>query len=109
MPAGATLDVTNAAERRSTDVRFRKAVPFAFGVFLCMRVALSLTAVLTVGHVHLLPDATPDGEVSASPGWHNAFDGTDRWDAVWFERIARDGYDTKDAGAAFFPGYPIAI
>jgi Mannosyltransferase (PIG-V) len=47
--------------------------------------------------------------VPATPGWHNFIDGTDRWDAGWFERIARGGYDESDASAAFFPGYPIAI
>lgn len=47
--------------------------------------------------------------VPATSGWHNAIDGTQRWDAGWFERIAHDGYRSDDASAAFFPGYPLAI
>jgi hypothetical protein len=48
-------------------------------------------------------------EVPATAGWHNAIDGTDRWDAAWFIRIADDGYRTDDASSAFFPAYPLAI
>ncbi len=32
-----------------------------------------------------------------------------RWDAVWFLRIADDGYDGSDYRAAFFPLYPLAV
>lgn len=100
---------TDASEETSTRTPLREAVTFAVGVFLCMRVVLSLTAVLTVGTVAPPSDATAGGEVSAVPGWHNALDGTDRWDALWFERIAVEGYDPTDASAAFFPGYPVSI
>ena len=43
------------------------------------------------------------------PGWHNAYDGTDRFDAAWFLKIADTGYRDDDASAAFLPGYPLAI
>jgi hypothetical protein len=72
-------------------------------------VALSLLAVLTVGTVQPPSSAGSGVEVPATPGWHNAIDGTDRWDALWFERIARNGYNPQDASAAFFPGYPLSI
>jgi Mannosyltransferase (PIG-V) len=78
-------------------------------VFLGVRVLLSLLAVLTVGTVRPPSSAGSGVEVPATPGWHNAIDGTDRWDAGWFERIAREGYDPNDASAAFFPGYPLTI
>lgn len=35
-----------------------------------------------------------------------------RWDAGWYEQIARDGYwyqEGKQSPVAFFPGYPLAI
>src|ERR1044072_5774801 len=32
-----------------------------------------------------------------------------RWDAVWFLRIADDGYDGSDYRAAFFPLYPLTV
>src|SRR5436189_1592648 len=98
--------------RMETDhraVRFRDGLAFSTTVFVGLRVALSLLAVLTVGTVHP-PSAAGSGvAVPATPGWHNAIDGSDRWDAGWFERIARDGYDPSDASAAFFPAFPLAI
>ena len=109
MSVEARLDAQPSAELRSGGVRFRDGVPFALGVFICIRLVLSLTGVGTVGTVQPPSDATAGGEVSAEPGWHNAFDGTDRWDSVWFERIAAEGYDATDASAAFFPGYPLSI
>ena len=86
-------------------VRFRDGAIFVLAVFLCMRVALSMLAVGTVGRIEL-PAAAVSSKVSVNQGWHNAFDGTDRWDAWWFQRIAVQGYED---GAAFFPGYPLAI
>jgi hypothetical protein len=90
-------------------VRLRDGLLFSTTVFVAMRVALSLLAVLTVGAVHPPSSAGSGVAVPATAGWHNAIDGTERWDAGWFERIARDGYNTDDASAAFFPGYPLAI
>ena len=90
-------------------VRLRDGVPFSAAVFVTVRVTLSVLAVLTVGAVHPPSDAGSGMAVPATAGWHNAIDGTQRWDAGWFESIARDGYRSDDASAAFFPGYPIAI
>ncbi len=90
-------------------VRLRDGAPFSLAVFLGVRLLLSLTAVLAVGTVSPPSSAAAGGEVAALPGWHNAIDGTDRWDAAWFERIAGGGYAKDDAGAAFFPGYPLLI
>jgi hypothetical protein len=97
------------AEIGHDGVRLRDGIPFSAAVFVIQRLALSLLAVLTVGTVHPPSSAGSGVAVPASSGWHNAIDGTDRWDAGWFERIARDGYDAEDASAAFFPGYPLAI
>ena len=33
----------------------------------------------------------------------------ERFDALWFLRIATDGYRLHDGSAAFFPGFPLAI
>ena len=44
-----------------------------------------------------------------SPGWHMVVTATERQDALWFLRIAQDGYRAADNSAAFFPLYPIAI
>jgi hypothetical protein len=90
-------------------VRFRDGAAFCIGVFACVRIALSLIAALSVGSVTPPGGAGSGDEVPSSPGLHNIVDGTDRWDALWFERIAREGYRPDDASAAFFPGYPLAI
>jgi hypothetical protein len=86
-------------------------VVFCLGTFLAARVLLSVVGIAGVGaiatdplYLRLALDAR---EHPPTPGWHDAIDGTDRWDALWFERIATDGYGDGDATAAFFPAYPI--
>jgi hypothetical protein len=44
-----------------------------------------------------------------TPGWHNLFTAWERLDALWFLRIATQGYAKTDASAAFFPLYPALI
>ena len=87
-------------------VRLRDGLAFAFAVYVGVRVMVSLTGVLAVGHV-APPSFDPDG--AQRVGIHNAVDGTNRWDAVRYEAIAATGYDADDASAAFFPGYPLTI
>jgi hypothetical protein len=96
-------------EQRPNEVRLRDGAGFCVVVFVALRLLLSVAAVLSVGTVEPPSSATSGIEVPATTGWHNLVDGTDRWDAGWFELIARDGYDPDDASAAFFPGYPLAI
>ncbi|MCA1726811.1 MAG: hypothetical protein LC722_03890 [Actinobacteria bacterium] len=97
-------------------------------VFVVMRVALTVVAVLSTA---VLP-AFRQGEVPAIPGpvdvrpgwpapplppqlgWDNVAVSWERFDALWFLRIASGGYrgrtaETVDGSAAFFPGYPLAI
>jgi hypothetical protein len=107
---GATGEATPIRiEARHSPVRLRDGVPFCAAAFASVRITVSLLAVLTVGSVHPPSSAGSGMAVPATTGWHNAIDGTERWDAGWFERIARDGYSPDDASAAFFPGYPLAI
>jgi len=96
-------------EQRQLDARLRDGVGFCAVVFVGVRLLLSLVAVVAVGTVHPPSTATSGAETSATTGWHNFVDGTERWDAGWFERIARDGYEPDDESGAFFPGYPLAI
>src|SRR5438876_1423917 len=108
--AGATVNNTDSdASERPGTVRLRDGARFSFLVFLAVRVGLSVLAVLTVSTVHPPSSAGSGVAAPATAGWHNAVDGTERWDAGWFERIAQDGYRPDDASAAFFPGYPLAI
>lgn len=93
--------------------RLRDGVAFCLGVFLAARIVLSLVGVLGVGAIpedpYYLHLALGAAEHRPTPGWQNAIDGTDRWDALWFERIATSGYGAGDATAAFFPAYPLAV
>jgi Gpi18-like mannosyltransferase len=43
------------------------------------------------------------------PGWQVLFTAWERFDALWFLRIADAGYRSGDGSAAFFPLYPLAI
>jgi Gpi18-like mannosyltransferase len=101
--------ISHDVKTSAQPVRFRDGAVFCLAVFVSVRIALSIIAALSVGSVTPPGGATSGDEVPSSSGLHNIVDGTDRWDALWFERIARDGYRSDDASAAFFPGYPIVI
>ncbi|MGH2589264.1 MAG: mannosyltransferase family protein, partial [Actinomycetota bacterium] len=81
-------------------------------VFLALRV---LTFVIGLVAVSLVPPLDPVGvpgwpaHPAPDPGWHNLFTAWERFDALWFLRIADSGYRPGDGSAAFFPLYPLAI
>lgn len=108
----------------------RRGVWYVLRVYLVMRVALTVVALVGVA---LLPAFAP-GQVEGIPGpvdvrpgwpapplapelgWSNVITAWERFDALWFLRIAEDGYEPRsaafpegDGSAAFFPGYPLAI
>jgi hypothetical protein len=65
----------------------------------------------------LLAQRLPVAKPANVPGWPAPrVDGSleqiattlERWDALWFLRIADDGYRLHDGSAAFWPGYPLA-
>jgi hypothetical protein len=93
--------------------RIRDGAPFCVAVFLSARVFLSVLGVIGVHHVapvsNLAGAPGVGDEQPSEPGWHNAVDGTDRWDAGWFTAIAKDGYVEGDGEAAFFPGFPLLV
>lgn len=86
---------------------FRIALP-VFAVALVATTALSLVAVGMIRPFAPIPvpgwPATP-----VVGGWRHVFAVTERQDALWFLRIAVDGYRFDDGSAAFFPLYPAAI
>lgn len=80
-------------------------------VYVAIRVMLSLLGVATVQDtpppaVGGFPVADVERPVEA--GIHNLFEGTNRWDAGWFIRIAGSGYDPTDGSAEFYPAFPLA-
>src|SRR5215831_14552461 len=95
-------------------VRVRDGVWFCAGVYLIVRILLSLVAVIGVRNGSFASGQAAGAhgqgaEQPASAGLHNAIDGTVRWDAYWYLAIARDGYEASGTDAAFFPGYPVLI
>ena len=91
--------------------RVVRALRFCLFAFVGLRVAMFVIGVVGVT---LFP---PLGAVGVpgwpapapNPGWQNAFTAWERFDALWFLRIADGGYRLRDGSAAFFPLYPLAI
>ena len=68
-------------------------------------------SVIAVDLVDPLPPVDVPGRTApgATSGWYNAIDATERQDAVWYLRLADDGWSGDDASAAFFPLYPLTV
>lgn len=88
------------------------AIRYCVLVFLALRL---LTFVVGLVAVSLVPPLDPVGvpgwpaHPAPDPGWQNLFTAWERFDALWFLRIADSGYRPGDGSAAFFPLYPLAI
>src|SRR5581483_6042753 len=72
-------------------------------VFAAVRIGLLVLGLASVALVPLVPPLRP---VSV-PGWHSLFTAWERFDGLWFLRIAAEGYRSSDGSAAFFPLYPL--
>jgi hypothetical protein len=84
-------------------------VRYCLGVFIGVRVGLAILALVAVA---VLPafDAVGAPGWPAPPlarGWHNLVTAWERFDALWFLRVATGGYVDGDGSAAFFPLYPL--
>ena len=89
--------------------RLRRAVRYCLVVFLGVRVGLAILALVAVA---VLPPLDPVGAPGwpappLVPGWHNLVTAWERFDALWFLRVASGGYVDGDGSAAFFPLYPM--
>ena len=87
-----------------------RAIRFCLISFVGLRLATLLIGVIGVA---LFPSLAAVGVPGwragpPDPGWQNAFAAWERFDALWFLRIAEDGYRLDDGSAAFFPLYPLA-
>jgi hypothetical protein len=99
------------AERDSERDRIRRGILYCLWVFLGLRIGLSL---LALAGVALLPTLEPVGVPGwaaheTTQGWHNLFTAWERFDALWFLRIAATGYIDGDGSAVLYPGFPLAI
>jgi Mannosyltransferase (PIG-V) len=108
--------------RRAAPSHVRAGLRYCVGVFLTVRVAVAVVALMAVA---MLPDlsslsptvrsrfaipspvSVPGWPAHAvTPGWHNLFTSFERFDALWYLRIAAHGYRNGDGSAAFYPLYP---
>jgi hypothetical protein len=83
----------------------------ALAVFLTVRLVASLTALAGYGSI-------PAEKISPTGGYSKpayskaveiAFGHWERWDALWFIHVARDGYRPESQSAAIMPVYPLLI
>ncbi|MCW2681908.1 MAG: integral rane protein-like protein [Frankiales bacterium] len=86
-----------------------RALRFSALVYLGVRLGLFLVGLVSTA---LLPrNAVSDvpgwPATQPSQSWHHVFTSFERFDALWFLRIASTGYRQDDASAAFFPLYPL--
>jgi len=91
-------------------VSLRDTVRHCVLVFTGVRVGLGLLALLATA---LLPANTsvdvPGWPAPAPSSWSAAITAWERWDALWYLRIADSGYEAGDGSAAFFPLYPLLV
>jgi hypothetical protein len=99
--ADAAPDVTRAD--------WLRALRYSALVYACARVGLFLVGLVSTA---LLPrsdaiDVPGWPATEPSQSWHHVFTAWERWDALWYLRIASQGYAPDDPSAAFFPLYPL--
>jgi Gpi18-like mannosyltransferase len=102
-----TLDLTDDDRPSLGNV-----VRYCAFVFLGLRLLMFLIGLVAVAAIPpIQPVGVPGWPAHPlpDPGWHNALTAWERFDALWFLRIADAGYGLHDGSAAFFPLYPLAI
>ena len=89
----------------------REGIRYSLTAFLAVRLGLLILGLVAVElFPPLKPVSVPGWRAHPlpDPGWQNAFTSFERFDALWFLRIASGGYRAGDGSAAFFPLYPLA-
>jgi len=107
-----TMSADTSARRTRERSSLRAGFAYALKVFLGVRIGLFVLGLLSTGLFPPLdPVSVPGWPAHAlpDPGWHNLFTVWERFDALWFLRIADEGYHTTDGSAAFFPLYPLLV
>ncbi|HJP65772.1 MAG TPA: hypothetical protein VKA30_05645, partial [Actinomycetota bacterium] len=101
----------------------RSGLLFCLKAFVGARVLLTLLGLIAVAVLpHVPPGGADAGALGQVPGpvgvpgwpaheitsgWHNVFLVWERFDALWFLRVAASGYRATDGSLAFFPLFPL--
>lgn len=87
------------------------ALRYAGLVTLWARVGLGLVGVLATGLIEPLEGTSVPGWAAqpVGQGFRAFFTAFERFDALWYLRIADGGYRAGDGSAAFFPLYPLLV
>ena len=98
-----------APARRIDRAELKNAARYCAKVFLSVRIGLAVLAMIAVALVPQNSPADVPGWPAPrpEPGWSTATTAWERWDGLWFLRIADEGYRESDGSAAFFPLYPL--
>lgn len=85
-------------------------VGFCLRVYLVVRVGLLALGLLVSGLLQHGPDVgAPGWPAPPVGGWSSAVTAWETGDALWYLRIASQGYATDDGSGAFFPLYPLLV
>ncbi|MCJ7832598.1 MAG: hypothetical protein MUP92_04020 [Actinobacteria bacterium] len=89
----------------------RSGTWYCVKVFLAVRIGISILGWLAVAVIPARDLISVPGWAASSytPGPHNLITAFQAQDALWFLRIASDGYASSDGSAAFFPLYPLTV
>lgn len=98
---------------RSLRGRLPDGLGYCLGVFAATRAALLLLAIVSLGvrtpGEGVSVPGWPAPPMFAEPWWHRLVTAWERFDALWFLRIADSGYRLDDGSAAFPPGFPSVV
>lgn len=93
--------------------RLSESVAYCTRVFVASRLLLLGVGAMVIDVIPPLAAVSVPGwpapPFPPAVGWHGLFTAWERFDALWFLRIADSGYRMNDGSAAFFPGFPLVV
>lgn len=97
------LQISNFKLQRATP-----ALKWALVIFITMRISLSLIAALALFQFPMYHVTYYHGTQPVPPGIANALLGVwQRFDSIWYTKIAMQGYAQDNGTTVFFPLYPL--
>lgn len=84
-------------------------VGYCLRVYLCVRIGLLALGLLAPGLLSGDRVSVPGWAAPTGGGWSTAVTAWETGDALWYLRIASQGYASDDGSGAFFPLYPLLV